>query len=103
MKGERTIFGGDKDAIRRHQEYVTRFNSQLLQRLRQKLAERKADIEAEQDDPAMQRYHATEAYLLQCQVDDIIEREAARQTPKPKRIVVNSRPPRRNRKQPPKA
>jgi len=95
MKGERTIFGGDQEAIRRYQEGVTRFNMQLLQRLRQKLAERQADIEAEQGNPEAQRYHATQAFLLQCQIDDIVEREAARQAPKQKRIIVNSRPPRR--------
>ena len=95
MKGERAIFGGDQEAIRRYQEGVTRFNEQLLQRLRQKLAERRADIEAEQSDPEAQRYYATEAYLLQCQIDGIIKSEASRQTPAPKRVIVNSKPPRR--------
>ena len=97
MKGERAIFGGDKDAIRRHKEEVTRFNARLLQTLRQELAERCADIEAEQNNPDAQRYHAAEAYVLQCQIDSIIKSEAASQAPKPKRIIVNSKPPRRKR------
>jgi hypothetical protein len=43
----------------------------------------------------VQRYHAAEAYVVQCQIESITKSEAAMLAHKERRIIVNSKPPHR--------
>lgn len=58
------------DAWQRYIAYTVKFNQDVRQLCQQHLAERHADMEAERDNPAMYRYHAAEALVLQAQIDN---------------------------------
>ena len=58
------------DAWERYVHTTIKINQDVRQRCQQQLAERLADIEAERDNPELQRYHAAQAMLLQAQIDN---------------------------------
>lgn len=75
-----SVYPNNPDAWQHYIAYTVKFNQDVRRLCQRDLAERHADMEAERDNPAMYRYHAAEAMLLQAQIDNhtqIIEKYTA--------------------------
>jgi len=92
-----SVYPDIPDAWPRYVRTTVKINEETRLLCQQHLAERRADMEAERDNPALSRYHAAEILVLQAQIDHhtkIIQGLLAL-PPGPKWIKADSEKPRR--------